>query len=65
MYRQVVQSIEVSDARLIDLAQQRTIAVKNYLVNDAQLPDDRAVVEKTDLDDKANMFSGVELSMEN
>ncbi|RLA49495.1 MAG: hypothetical protein DRR04_00180 [Gammaproteobacteria bacterium] len=65
MYQQVAQNIEVSDTRMMDLAQQRAVAVKGYLVNEAQLPADRAVVEKADLDDKANMFSGVELGMEN
>jgi hypothetical protein len=64
-YRQVVHSIEVNDARMIELADQRAIAVKSYLVNDAQLQADRAVVEQASLDDEANMFSGVELGMGN
>jgi hypothetical protein len=62
-YMQVVHSIKVNDARMIELADQRAIAVKNYLVNEAQLQADRAVVEQASLDDEANMFSGVELGM--
>jgi hypothetical protein len=62
-YQSVLHSIEVSDARMIELAEQRAIAVKVYLVNEAQLQADRAVVEQTALDDEANRFSGVELGM--
>ena len=64
-YLMVVHGIEVGDARMLELAEQRAIAVKSYLVNEAKLQADRAVVEKTALDDKANMFSGVELGMGN
>jgi hypothetical protein len=64
-YLMVVHGIEVGDARMLELAEQRAIAVKNYLVNEAQLQADRAVVEKTVLNDEANMFSGVELGMGN
>ncbi len=62
-YQSVLHSVEVSDARMLELAEQRAIAVKSYLVNEAQLQADRAVVEKTALDDEANRFSGVELGM--
>jgi hypothetical protein len=64
-YLMVVHGIEVGDARMLELAEQRAIAVKNYLVNEAQLQADRAVVEKTVLNDEANMFSGVDLGMGN
>jgi hypothetical protein len=53
------------DAQLIDLAEQRAIAVKAYLVNDALLQADRAVVEKAALTDEANVFSGVEMGVGN
>jgi hypothetical protein len=65
MYLAVVHSVELSDAQLIDLAEQRATAVKAYLVNDALLQADRAVVEKTALADEANVFSGVEMSVGN
>ena len=60
-YERVAQSIKVSDADLEKLAQERSVAVKTFLVNEAKLGPDRAVIEKTALADKANIFSGAEL----
>ena len=54
----------ISDAQLIALAEQRAVAVKTYLVNEAGLSADRAVVEQSDLNDEANSFSGVELTVD-
>ena len=65
MYLAVVHSVELGDAQLIELAEQRAVAVKAYLVNDALLEPNRTVVEQTALDDEANTFSGVELGMGN
>jgi hypothetical protein len=65
MYLAVVHSVALSDAQLIDLTEQRAIAVKAYLVNDALLQADRAVVEKAALTDEANVFSGVEMGVGN
>jgi len=62
-YLQVVHSIPISDAQMLDLAEQRALAIKTYLVNQAQLEADRAVIEKAALDDKAHIFSGVELGV--
>jgi hypothetical protein len=64
-YLMVVHGIDVGDARMLELAEQRAVTVKSYLVNEAKLHADRAVVEKTTLDDEANIFSGVELGMGN
>jgi hypothetical protein len=65
MYLAVVHSVALPDAQLIDLAEQRAVAVKAYLVNDALLQADRAVVEQTALDDEANVFSGAEMGVGN
>ncbi|MEH6636315.1 MAG: DUF748 domain-containing protein [Halioglobus sp.] len=63
-YQRVTASIAVTDAQLLELAEQRAVAVKAYLVNEAGLSADRAVVEKSDLNDEANSFSGVELTVD-
>lgn len=64
-YQQVVHAITVSDKELSELAQQRAVAVKGFLLNDAGLAANRAVVGQVTLDAKANEFSGVELGIEN
>ena len=64
-YLQVAKTIEVTDSQMIELAGQRAVAVKRYLVNESQLDANRAVVEQTALDDEAQLFSGVELSIGN
>lgn len=63
-YVAVYETFAIPDDALIDLAQQRAVATKGYLVNEAGLAPDRAVVSQPDLDDEANNFSGVELGVE-
>ena len=46
------------------LAQERAIAVKGFLINEAGLAPARAVVEQSYIDDPGNEFSGAELSIE-
>ena len=49
--------------RHADLAEARAIAVKSYLVNEAGLAPDRAVIAQGDLAAPENTFSGVELGL--
>ena len=64
-YRQVVAAIPISDMELTELAQQRAISVKTFLLNDAGLAANRAVLGQVSLDEEADEFSGVELNIEN
>ncbi|MEM0912261.1 MAG: DUF748 domain-containing protein [Pseudomonadota bacterium] len=64
-YTAVYSAIEIPDEELTALAQQRAIAAKTYLVNEAGLSPERAVVAQASLDDTKNSFSGVELGIEN
>ncbi len=64
-YNAVVKSISVPTDALTSLAQARAIGTKTYLINQAGLATDRAVVGQSPLDDEANTFSGVELSIDN
>jgi hypothetical protein len=63
-YVVVFQSIAVADAQLSTLAEDRAVTAKSYLVNEAGLAPDRAVVGQASLDEKSNTFSGVELGIE-
>lgn len=63
-YQLVEQSITVSDDQLLALAGQRAVAVKAYLVNEAGLAPERAVVAQANLKQSDNEFSGVELGIE-
>ncbi len=56
--------ISVPDEQLEALAAERAAEVKRYLVNDAQLPAERAVIDTFDINDKANLFSGVEMKID-
>ena len=62
-YLLVAQSIQIPESQLQELAQERAAAVKRYLINAAALAPERAVVGKSTLDEEANEFSGVELSI--
>jgi hypothetical protein len=62
-YEQVIESITVSDDQMLALASERATAVKRYLVNDAELTPERAVVAQSNLKDDDNDFSGVELGI--
>ena len=46
-----------------ELAANRAATVKRYLVNEAGLAPDRAVVGQGNLNEDANLFSGVELDI--
>ena len=56
--------IPVSDSQLEALAEERAVEVKRYLVNEAQLPAERSVIETFDINDKDNLFSGVEMEID-
>jgi len=62
--RALARTWSVSDEELAALAQARAVAVKSWLVNDAGLSADRAVVGKAGLQDEGNTFSGVELGVD-
>ncbi|CAA0101431.1 Uncharacterised protein [Halioglobus japonicus] len=64
-YKSVEASITVSDEQMITLAGERAAAVKRYLVNEANLAPERAVVSQANLNDSDNVFSGVELGVGN
>jgi len=63
-YSIVAQSIDIPDDTILELAQERAVAVKRYLLNETQLVPERAVIGQAGLDDEENIFSGVELSIE-
>ena len=63
-YLAVARSITINNEELLELAEQRAVAVKAYLVNEAGMEADRAVLEQTGLDDEASRFSGVELDID-
>lgn len=63
-YLQLARAIEIPDSALQELAQDRAIAVKTYLVNEAGLDANRAVIGQVKVDDKANLFSGAELGVD-
>jgi hypothetical protein len=62
-YDAVTQRIEIPDHDLQELIEARAVAVKSYLVNDAGLAPDRAVITQSDLAAPENSFSGVELGL--
>ncbi len=63
-YEQVRATIEVPASALTQLIESRAIAVKSYLVNEAGMASDRAVIDAVNLEDKAHTFSGVELDVD-
>lgn len=63
-YQMVVQSIAIPDTQMNELAAERAVTVKRYLVNEAGLAPDRAVVGQVNLKEDANEFSGVELDID-
>jgi hypothetical protein len=64
-YATVVESISVSNEELTALAGRRAVAVKAYLVTEAGLAAERAVVVQSDPEDGDDEFSGVELGIGN
>ena len=63
-YMLVHGSIAIPEDQLLKLAEERALAVKGYLVTEAGLPPDRAVVGQPELDKKDSTFGGVELAVE-
>ncbi|MFK8049807.1 MAG: DUF748 domain-containing protein [Halioglobus sp.] len=63
-FKAVAASLTVEPAQLKKLAEERALAVKRFLVNEAQLPAERSVIEKFNLIDEANTFSGTELKID-
>ncbi|MEH6593226.1 MAG: DUF748 domain-containing protein [Halioglobus sp.] len=62
---EVIQStISIPESLLQTLAEDRAVEVKRYLVNEAGLPADRAVIETFDITDEENIFSGVEMKID-
>ena len=65
LYLHIANSIQISDQQMIELSEQRALAVKSYLINEAGMETDRAVLGKSNLDEKSNLFSGVLLGIDN
>jgi hypothetical protein len=65
MYQTLLSSMSVDNALLEALAEDRAVAIKSYMVNELQLPADRAVIEAFAINDEANLFSGVEMQIDN
>ncbi len=63
-FRAVRDRITVPPAALEELLEARAVAVKTYLVNQAGLSADRAVIQQVAVDDPANQLSGVELDID-
>lgn len=59
----VEKSIAIPDEQLTELAGQRAVAVKLFLLTDAGLAPERAVVGQSSVKDSENTFSGVELGI--
>jgi hypothetical protein len=64
-YVAVWHSVDVPDTQLSELLGQRAATVKRYLLNEAGLAPERAVIGEASLNGKGNEFSGVELSIGN
>ncbi len=63
-FEQVLQTIEVSDLQLQQLAEDRAVTIKTYLVNELGMASERAAIAQGNLDPEDNQFSGVELGLE-
>jgi hypothetical protein len=60
----VLAAIPVSDDALADLALQRATEAKTFLVTEAGVEADRAVIDSVDPADEANRISGIEFSID-
>jgi uncharacterized protein involved in outer membrane biogenesis len=60
----VAEAMPISDTQLDDLAAARAVAVKLFLVSEAGLAAERAVIGQAGLQESENTFSGVELSVD-
>jgi len=63
-YLALAKAIEIPDSALLALSEDRAVAVKTFLVNQAQLGPERAAIEQNHLEDEGNRFSGVELGVD-
>jgi hypothetical protein len=62
-YDAVASRMDIPEHDLLELIEARAVAVKTYLVNEAGLAPDRAVITQSDLAAPENTFSGVELGL--
>lgn len=62
-YNHIVVNITIADEKMIALASQRASEVKRFLVSEAGLAPERAVVAQANLKESDNEFSGVELGI--
>jgi hypothetical protein len=60
----VTASIQIDDAQLEALAQERAAATKRYLVTEVGLSASSSVIEQPDIEEEGNRFSGVEMSLD-
>lgn len=51
-YQQVLASVTEGEQKLRELAEERSVSVKRYLVNELQLLAERAAIELVDIDDE-------------
>ena len=63
-YLALAETMTVSDAALLDLAEQRAVAVKTFLVNDLGMEPSREVIAQASLEEDESAFSGVMLGVE-
>ncbi len=63
-YQKLAQEVALPDADLLALANERAVAVKTYLVNEAGLEPGRAVIAKPSTSPKENLYSGAELAID-
>jgi outer membrane protein OmpA-like peptidoglycan-associated protein len=63
-YLALAKAIEIPDSALLALSEDRAVAVKTFLVNQAKLGSERAAIEQNHLEDEGNRFSGVELGVD-
>lgn len=54
----------LDDAALLELATNRAVAVKAYLVTEMGMDADRATIAKSSLDAADNLYSGAELEID-
>jgi uncharacterized protein involved in outer membrane biogenesis len=63
-YLKLAQVVPLPDSDLLELASARAVAVKSYLVNEAGLSPERAVIGKPNLEARTNLYSGAELEID-
>jgi len=63
-YRAVRNTMPVSEQQMLQLAEARAVAVKQYLVTAKGMPADRAAINASPIEDSAHQFSGVDLELD-